>query len=255
MAWQRHAFDKLANGPLGAHGLAQLVSNRMITTSSACGGICTDMVADSMLESAAKEHLRSCGHGDVRPIKLNALYTIEHDMKCIEEILALPEPPDHIFGDLSDFVPTELRKPFGLDGGDEAPPGELRRMIASCTPLTKAWCYKHGNVCNMETSDAHRAGTSCKDHSNAGLRLHEYGPQAKFFWIWIALRKLLRDKMISHENVTSFGVALLHEELGSIYIIIRVVIDAVDLGWATERTRQCVTMLLKVWGYAVLKDF
>ena len=41
-----------------------------------------------------------------------------------------------------------------------------------------------------------------------------------------------------------FGIATLVSELGDLYIIVRIVIDPVVLGWATRRRRQfCVGML------------
>jgi hypothetical protein len=43
----------------------------------------------------------------------------------------------------------------------------------------------------------------------------EEGPKMPLYWIWIRMRRSLREKIWIHENVPSFGLSLLIADLGS----------------------------------------
>ena len=71
----------------------------------------------------------------------------------------------------------------------------------------------------------------------------EDGQNAKYFYIWCALRIKMGEPVIVHENVTKFGLAPLLQCLGTHYLFIRLTIEPPALGWATSRMRQIVVGL------------
>ena len=122
-----------------------------------------------------------------------------------------------------------------------------------CRPRAAAWCVKCGKDCCMGTTDFHRAGSPCTDHSAMGLNRGLNGPNAKIFWTWVALRRRWRDRIILHENVPSFGEAELNELMSDLYIIIRDIINPRDMGWPTTRNRQICLMILKCFIHPALE--
>jgi len=81
------------------------------------------------------------------------------------------------------------------------------------------------------------------------------GPQAKVFYVWVALVRTLQFHVIWHENVQEFGADELTQMLGDLYILIRLLGDPRSLGWAATRPRQAVCLLLRCWLYPVLLDY
>jgi hypothetical protein len=78
------------------------------------------------------------------------------------------------------------------------------------------------------------------------------GPQAKFFYIWIALCRALLHRLIFHENVVGFGKEELCALLGDLYLVVRVELFVDEFGWPVTRARQICWMLLKLWVNPVL---
>ena len=76
----------------------------------------------------------------------------------------------------------------------------------------------------------------------------------KYFFLWCALRRALRDTIIIHENVQQFGIDLLQQEIGEYYYLSRYVHNAADLGWASVRIRQMTICILKTFLKPALKD-
>ena len=85
-----------------------------------------------------------------------------------------------------------------------------------------------------------------------GKQFRSSGPTAKFFFIWISLRRSLKEKVIIHENVIQFGSDELALYLGDLYFIHRLVVSANELGWASTRVRQFHVLILKTWILPVL---
>ena len=66
--------------------------------------------------------------------------------------------------------------------------------------------------------------------------------------------RILKLKLIVHENVRGFGDVALRALLGDLYVVILLLSDPVTLGWPIQRNRQFVVMSLKVWVFDVLPD-
>ena len=152
------------------------------------------------------------------------------------------------FGDILDVTPQKYRKLVGLDGGKEQPATKLARRLCKCDVKTEAWCFTHQRMCRIKSADIHVAGSPCKDHSTFNSHGKKFkGPHAKLFYIWVAMRRKLREKVWVHENVASFGEAELRLRLGDLYIIIRLVTDPSKDGFAIYRRRQYCIGLLRSW--------
>lgn len=150
--------------------------------------------------------------------------------------------PKHLYTDIMEFLPRRVRKFVERSSTSTR---EAKTAILTCTPLGSAWCQKHGQVCVATICDVEIAGTPCQDHS--GLNLHRQnfeGGRAVFYWAWVVLRRTRREKAWIHENVPQFGLENLRQDLGDLYIIIRIVLSPTALGWASKRRRQfCVGVL------------
>ena len=118
----------------------------------------------------------------------------------------------------------------------------------------KAWCYLHGQECELVTADVHVAGTACQDHSSIGANKQEDGVQQVTFIVWIAARRRLREKCILHENVPRFGTKQLIELLGDLYVVNYSRVNACDYGTPMQRPRQYCLLVLKDWIYPQLPE-
>ena len=253
--WAHHGLARAARSAAGVDAVADLVADRVVYTSSACSGVAQDTVADASTTSAASAFLQANAPPGRRPISFVALYAIDKSEQCIEELLAGPSPPQHVFKDLLSFLPNHLRKPCGLDGGTELSVRQLKNMIPKCKLKATAWCYKCGDMCAPRRADLHRAGTPCPDYSAFNNdRPGSAGSTAKVLFVWVAQRRQLKDKVVVAENVPGMGLEELRELLGDMYVLIVFIINCADLGWSSSRKRQCVIMILKVWGLGVLRD-
>ena len=117
-----------------------------------------------------------------------------------------------------------------------------------------AWCLKCRKTCKLTQTHMHRAGSPCVHHSTLGDRQKNEGKHHFLFWIWVALMRILKVKIIVHENVRGFGDVALRALLGDLYVVILLLSDPVTLGWPIQRNRQFVVMILKVWVFEVLPD-
>ena len=158
------------------------------------------------------------------------------------------------FGDILDFLPDHLRGSCGLDNGRELSAATLRKRLPRCAVKLMAHCTTHNRMCHATRCDKHVAGSPCTDSSSFGKGLMFDGKQAKYFYVWVAMRRALKEKWVTHENVVGFGTDECEFLLGDIYIIIRIVLSPIHMGWRVRRLRQFLNMYLKVWVYPVLKD-
>ena len=106
---------------------------------------------------------------------------------------------------------------------------------------------RNGAWCKLPYSDLHRAGSPCVEFSSMGKGLRVAGRTAKVFYVWIAMCRTLKFKILLHENVDRIGDAELKELLGDLYIIIRIVVDSPEQGWPTRRKRQICVLILREW--------
>ena len=253
MSWCRDGFNELLEHCISASDLAASITDRNITTSSACSGINSDGMADRIVSCTAVEIARK-NHLTGSPLKFTALFAIEKNVACQEELLSQEGGPMHVFGDMMDFTPSHLRKDVGLDGGQELEPEELAKILPRCDVKTEAWCYRHGKMCSLQRADIHRAGTPCTPHSSFGAGRQWSDPTVKVFFIWCAHRRKLMEQLVFHENVPQMGDGTARAHLGDIYIIICLKLDSEDFGWPYSRRRQILAMVLKAWIFFVLHD-
>jgi len=255
-AWCRIAFQRvLQSAGLSSLELLHLISDRTITTSSSFSGIATEITAGQCIEAAAAAHIASVLDSGVAPlpapIKYKCLHCIEKASVCQEELLHNTHGPDCLFGDIMTFCPPALQAQVDatveLDGG-------LLKQLAFAEPRLAGWCLKHGRVCPLLRADQHTAGTPCTDYSNWGLRKKGQGPTATLFAVWIALRRSLREPVLLHENVPTFGSKALLELLGDLYIVLPVSpVCPSTMGWPIRRPRQIRLLVLKTWLYPLLE--
>eukprot|EP00959_Pyramimonas_sp_CCMP1952_P161102 3368663-Pyramimonas_sp.AAC.1 len=220
-------FATMAGGP-GAD-IAPYIYGRIISTSGAFSGIGGPELADNILHSSFQQYLqltmpdgeyRDIGNGDA--LRFRSEYAIEINKKSLQELLRLPGHypdsvtpdmgPRHVFGDISQFCPDEVRPDFGLDGG-VVNLSAIRMLLRRHRPKLSGKCVKHNQMCSMIKTCMHRAGSHCTMHSAFGSREGSEGASMRFFFLWCALRRELKDTIIIHENVKMFGTSLLVEEL------------------------------------------
>ena len=170
--------------------------------------------------------------------------------------------PQHVFGDIREFVAEDFRQAVGLDGGFPLLPSELKekiraaRLAGTAVVRQQAWCYKCGKECRATRTHFHTAGSPCVDHSMMNQkRLKDDGPKFSAFIIWTELMMLLKPFVIIHENVKTFGVAPLQEALGESYFIIRIEVNPENLGWASRRHRQYCILVLKSYVSSLYQRF
>eukprot|EP00959_Pyramimonas_sp_CCMP1952_P450167 9425957-Pyramimonas_sp.AAC.1 len=222
--------------------------------STAFSGIGAPENAAFMIQKSVRKYLELNHPGtEGRAIQFAPQYAIECNSKAQAELSMLPEPPAHIFEDISDFVPDNLRTAFGLNGTPQLPMSKLKNMLMKCDVKLEARCVIHGEHCAMERSHIHIAGTHCTMHSQFGLRKKDSGKEMKFFWVWVAMRRKLKDVVIFHENVKQFGTTNLEEGLGDLYFIIKTLDNVREIGWATARLRRITILVLKTFAVPVLK--
>ena len=257
-----HAAEQLLSNGMSLGTLTHLVCNRLVNTSSCCTGIAGDIICNSVVEGGIRQFIAklpvdaSDAPRTLAPLHFVAMWTCECSKKRQEELLALPShmSPKHIFGDIREFVPESMRQSVGLDGGVELPARELKFALAYATMRRRAWCVKHGRYCTIDVSDFHSSSPPCTDDSKSGLVQKEDGRQRKIFYIFVGMRRTLREPFVRIENVVDFGTHEVEELLGDLYIVIGVITDAPDYGYCQNRRRLDIHLILKVFGFAILKD-
>ena len=251
--------DALTKLDTGGLDIVDLVTDRHVTTSSCFTGIGGDLVCNDLVHGGIARYLRynrSDLPSNRLAMTLSSLWTCEKSPKCQEEIFAQPPhmQPLHVFGDIREFVPKHLRKNIGLDNGTELDARDLKAILPWATMRTSAWCYKHGKTCTLERSDFHSSSPPCTDDSRSGRRGGEDGVNRKHFYIFVGMRRTLRENFVRCENVDEFGVSELNELLGDLYVIVKVRTEAHDYGYCTNRLRQDVHLILKTFAFKVLHD-
>ena len=109
-AWCPNSLRRLLAAGLSEADLCSLLSDRVITTSSAFSGAGADLVADSSTEATARKFLpgSSCG-SEARPLRFKAVHAIERNGPCQEELLHYNHAPSCLFGDIMAFCPPAVQ--------------------------------------------------------------------------------------------------------------------------------------------------
>ena len=107
--------------PLSNSDLIALISDRRIDTSGAFYGVGAPEVADNIFHAVASEYINEHWNGTPEDmpsaISFKSQWAIEKDGRCQMEILRDPHGPEHVFGDITDFLPAIWRRRCGLANG------------------------------------------------------------------------------------------------------------------------------------------
>ena len=158
-----------------------------------------------------------------------------------------PNPPACFFTDITDFIQLAFRD----DLKQQAPrmsPRDLQATFATVVPgrsviCDRAFCVVHRRWCRATRADIHVAGTPCIAWSSFGSRLGTSGATALCFFVWIALRIMLQEDAVLHENVVQFNQALFESMLGRFCVVFSVVMDSIQHGQVAARPRRYTWLL------------
>ena len=228
-----------------------LLSGRRIRTSGAFSGIGSPEIADEIISNTAgdfiKKNFDSSSAPAPKPIEFVSMWAIEKDDVCRAELLEAPNGPRHIFGDICDFLPSNWRAACGLDGNTPWPIEKLAATLPFAKLKTKAWCYKCQKLCSLFTTDMHRAGTPCVNHSRMGKRESFESSSEFLFYVWASLLRQLLTPVVLHENVCEFGSQVIRDVFADLYVSVRIALAPQDLGWPSSRPRQITFLLLRTF--------
>ena len=248
--WGRDAFTKLLDGNImNWDQLLFCMTDRKLLMSDSYSGICANVTADSYIKNAAGSFVAgrdaTLFKDSVDAIEFDHLYSVEIKAKNRAEIIAHPDGPDCVFTNLLDFCEKRHRRACGLDGGKELRADELEALLPRSSVILDGFCERHNRICRMKSADGHTAGHTCVDHSAMGRHAGKMGKHMKVFFIFVALRRRLKEKVLWLENVLSFGITTIEKHLGDLYFMVRVETSPLSLGWQVERKRQIVVCFLK----------
>ena len=95
------------------------------------------------------------------------------------------------------------------------------------------------------------AGTPCVDFSGmpGGIRLGAIGSAAVPYFTWLALRLLLQEDIIVHENVPGFLIELITNYASELYIIMSVVMSLAMLGRKPKsQASRSILVVFSAWN-------
>ena len=224
MMWARHNHHRARNRWIGAaardaapgvRGSATSATPRLrhahstMTYSTAFSGVDTPTVSLNIIH-----HELDCDPH--RPLDHpRNLAAIEFNQHAADELILIPNPPECVFNDVSDFASDEIKQVVGkLDDGAEYEISwsDLKAMIyqPGAVGLT-AWCSRHRRMCRYKRGSCHVAGTPCTDWSPQGKCRGLAGRTSGFFLIWCVMRLLLKELVLILENVSALPVAVYEE--------------------------------------------
>ena len=254
--WCKDALHPFPDGRIMSRSyLLFCLSNRRIGHSSAYSG----MLAPRQLPRSYRPPASSSSGWTKIAMKthrseFSIFWACECDLLAQEVILAHSATPGCCFDNFMSMAPNNVQYISDMSACKQhTDPERVRSLLRqSDDTLVEAWCVTHGNECRLVHSDTHTAGNTCTDHSSFGKRCGMAGPRTKIFYIWSAVMRQVRPKVLIAENVTQFGLQPHERELGDVYACVRIVVSAVEQGWATTRVRQFVFMFHKPWIYPLL---
>ena len=254
-SWCKRALEQVkASGAITWHNLQKLLAERVITTSTAFSGIGAPETADEIIAKTAagflQEHAsEDDGHDGEEAVPLEPLeflpkHACEWYSKSQTVLLAQPGSDACLFGDILSFVPADKRDAWKKATNADERMVEFNKMANG--PIEREQdCLRHNKKCNICVTSKHTAGTPCQDFSSLGSRKQTCGPRMVFFFAWVALVRNLLFPVLVHENVPEFGIDLLVQTLGDLYVMIRILLDSKHFGLPMARPRQYTICLLK----------
>ena len=131
------------------------------------------------------------------------------------ELLMSPHAPDCLYTDICDFYnPRVLQELQSMMNHGVSLNLEIMRpvIMSGKAARTSAPCKRHNKQCRHGRAIQHWVGTPCIDFSLMGDQKGEEGKTMLHFDIWAALRRLVQEPLIVHEECTpvSKGCARVH---------------------------------------------
>ena len=121
----------------------------------------------------------------------------------------------------------------------------IKSLINGSSTKPRAWCLRHGAMCEAKRAHVHAAGVPCQDHSSMGKRRGLKGGNNVVFYAWARQRRQLQEPILVVENVEAFGDTETMSILGDLYEWERVLISPHELGRRSRRKRQFLVGALK----------
>ncbi|CAE7199255.1 unnamed protein product [Symbiodinium natans] len=219
--------------------LYQLLQDMRATSlSTEFSGIDTPATSFIMMGTAICAELNMDKSHVPAPANMSA---VEWSAQAREELLRHPHCPQHVFGDMNDFWRPHIAAQLDVLAANDTAINEvlLPLMRRGEATIRKAWCYKHGQMCEVDrAADLHVAGTPCTDYSQRGLMMREQGVTWKAFLSWISRRWDYQESLIIQENVINFDASTSEHFLGAIYFVSVALIDPNMYGMPITRPRQ-----------------
>ena len=247
MAWGQNGLRRLLqnNLEITPGSLKQQLTNNTVSMSSCFSGVAAPEVSTRMIEHAATTVFSD---DETRPLRISPVFVIEKSPKCRDELLAMEQPPKHVFGDIVDFAPNNIRRILGCSGSARSSSTQVREVVPFCKMRLTAHCYRCNSNCTLRRTAMHVAGSPCQDHSIMNqARNTIYGKHIGLFYLWCALMRTMRIILVFHENVWQFGEDELRRCLGDCYVVIRLRTCPSMLGWPSIRVRQVTVLILRAW--------
>ncbi len=172
-------------------------------------------------------------------VHMKARVAFTCDVAPASQKVLLEQFGGHVFGDV-----TGLTAPYGVH-----PSWSYLDKWAAIrdAPLNSAmFCQRWQQMCEVPDTDLCTAGTPCQPWSASGDQFGLEDPRIVVWLYFVKFHRARRTKILIHENVLGFPLALAQVSLGDLYIIICLVVDPADTGFSCmARPRQYLIMLLR----------
>ena len=213
-------------------------SLRSFSMSTSFSGVDTPSTAYLQLMWGVQSAL-GCDEESIDSSLAKNTFAVEISPQAREELLHHPHGPQCVFGDICDFFTPAVKDRLPVLVKQGMVQEVLVPLIQSGKAVVDhAHCYRHGKECKVQPCKAHIAGSSCVDYSARGLCMGNDGPTFLAFLCWIAMRLLLQEEIIVHENVEGFSTSTLLLYLGHLYEAVSVILSPTFFGWGCSRNRR-----------------
>ena len=164
-------------------------------------------------------------------------------------LLRGPMKPLHVFQDIQYFISDSIKTGVCEAANRPSTTAALLRQVLT----QQGGVGRHGQcvvcskLCMYRSATIHVAGTPCVDWSGmpGAKRQGEVGSAAVPFFVWVAMRLLIQEAIIIHENVPKFDVRILQYLLGDMYMIMSVILNLVLFGFPVRRKRRVTVLIHK----------
>ena len=204
--------------------------------STAFSGVGAPETAGMMLVNYIRAH-----YG--REVPFHADSALEWNAESRAELMCARHKPRHMYVDACEFLVCDIRKRVMLaaDSGQLSVQQLAEAVLQPGAVKPVAECVVCGSPqCVVPKSACHIAGTPCVDFSPmpGASGKGALGSSGLPYFCWLALRLLLQEGCIIHENVENFDIQLLTRYLDRLYIVTTAILHLPSLGFPIRRTRR-----------------